>query len=52
MNKCCKETYKQTLEEILIHINMVGYKSIHKLRITLEHAISILNEKKEIKDER
>jgi len=47
MNKCCRETYKKILEEILLHINLIEYKSIYKLRITLEHAIRILNETEE-----
>lgn len=49
MNECCKEIYKKTLEEILLHINLIDYKSIYKLKITLEHAITILNEHKEDK---
>ena len=44
MNECCKETYKRTLKEVILLIEMKKPESIELLKKTLEHAVSLVNE--------
>jgi hypothetical protein len=43
---CCKETYKKTLEEVIIHIKSCKHKSFAHLIMVLQYAVDMLNEPK------
>lgn len=42
MRPCCKETYKKTLEEVILLIENMRGKSISCLYGTLKHAVNML----------
>jgi len=46
MKKCCKETYKKTLQEVLCLINEVSSITMTELIGTLVCTINMLNENK------
>lgn len=47
MKECCKDIYKQTLEEVLKFITSKPDKSIAKIIQTLNYAINMISEQKE-----
>ena len=46
MKECCKETYKKTLEEVILHIKSCKHKSFAELFAVLQYAVNMLDEKK------
>lgn len=46
MKECCKETYKKTIEEVVLHIKACPHKSFAELISVLEYTINMLNEKR------
>jgi hypothetical protein len=43
---CCKETYKKTLEEVIIHIKSCKHKSFSELLGVLQYTVNMLKEPK------
>lgn len=44
MKDCCRQTYKTTLEEVILHIKRLRGAPIASILAGLEHAVKILKE--------
>ena len=51
MNDCCKETYRKTLEDVLLFIIKMPGKSMAELISTLKYAIKMLEKLDKPKEE-
>ncbi len=47
MKECCKETYKETIKEILHHIKSDKQASLYKIIKALELVLKLLNRENE-----
>ena len=47
MKDCCKQTYLDTMEDLIDHIQKVNHKSFVHLIATLKHVVFMVKESKE-----